>query len=289
MKRLAGKVAVITGASGPLARAIALGYAREGADLFLQEAPGSEGPLLIIASETSSTDEGARVGQRVESGIYDVTRGSEVARLTEDVLAKFGRVDVLVNTPGGRNTHGVIFELSVDDWDQGIDLGVKSYFLTCQYLGKEMARRGSGSIINLTSIVSRLGSGGAVPWSAICGARDAMMRAMAHAMGGYGIRVNSLGHGRQAHTGGQLAEVKERLRRLPLGRVGREEDLVGPAIFLATEEAKFVTGAVWYVDGGYTAAAVTDDEHRPEHVPYIGDTRDQTERMFRSMGVSTIR
>lgn len=269
--RLRDKVAVITGATGRMGREIALAYAEEGADLFLQDFPRNDGRLLILHTECTSVADGVRKpGQRVASGTFDITKPAEVEAMTRRAIEEFGRIDILVNTQSG-SVHGVVFDITEDEWDWAIDMGVKSYFLTCQYIGKEMARRGGGKIINLTSIVSRLGSGGAVPWSATCGARDAMMRAMAHALGAYGIRVNSLGHGRQEEGGGTFAEVSERLRRLPLGRVGRATDVIGPAIFLASDESSFVTGTVLYADGGYTSAAVTDDEHRPKHVPFIGD------------------
>jgi NAD(P)-dependent dehydrogenase (short-subunit alcohol dehydrogenase family) len=98
-----------------------------------------------------------------------------------------------------------------------------------------------------------------------------MMRGMAHALGFYGIQVNSLAHGRQEENGGTSTEIAERLRRLPLGRLGRAEDLVGPAIFLASDDSDYVTGTVLYADGGYTTASVTDDEHRPKQIPYVGD------------------
>lgn len=263
--RMEGMVAVITGAGSAGARAIALGYAREGADLFLQEFPGRENAVNEVALSAS------QIGHRVEVGIYDVADRNAVVAMTEQVIKHFGRVDVLVNMASGPDTHGVIFELSEETWDRAFAAGLKSYFLTCQLIGKEMARRGGGKIINLTSIVGRLGSGGAIPSSAMCGARDAMMRAMAHALGAYGVRVNNLAHGRQVAHGGTQAMITERLRRLPLGRVGIEDDLVGPAIFLATSASTFVTGTVLYSDGGYTSAGVTDDEHRPKQVPYVGD------------------
>ena len=259
--RLKDKVALVTGAGTKFGRAIALGYAREGADLFLHEFPRNKNKLTEIAEAAGSA------GQRVATGVYEITGGDHVDALREQAMKEFGRVDILVNTASD-GAHGVFFDLSEEEWDRCIDVGLKSYFLTCQYIGKEMARRGTGRIINLSSIVGRIGSGGAVPWSAARGGVDSMTKAIAHALGFYGIRVNALAHGGVESNDYTVAAREERLRRLPFGRLGVEDDIVGPAVFLATSDSDWVHGVVLYVDGGYTGAAVTDDEHRPVEVPY---------------------
>lgn len=261
--RLKDKVAVITGAGAKFGRAIALGYAKEGAQLFLHDFSRNEVKLKEVAELASAA------GQKVVSGVYEITHGDQAVAMARHAIQEFGRIDILVNTVSD-GAHGIFFDLSEEAWNRCIDAGLKSYFLTCQHVGKEMARRGRGVIINLTSITGRIGSGGAVPWSAARGGVDAMTRAIAHALGGYGIRVNALAHGAVEANNYYSEERAERLRRLPFGRLGMEEDIVGPAIFLATPEAGWVHGAVLYADGGYTAAAVTDDQHRPKKVPYEG-------------------
>jgi NAD(P)-dependent dehydrogenase (short-subunit alcohol dehydrogenase family) len=261
--KLKGKVALVTGAGVKFGRAIAIGYAREGADIFLHESPKNKNKLGEVAKIVEAT------GQKVATGVYEITRGDEVDALTRRVIQEFGHVDILVNTTSD-GAHGVFFDLSEEEWDKCVDAGLKSYFLTCQYVGKEMARRGTGRIINLSSIVGRIGSGGAVPWSAARGGVDAMTKAIAHALGFYGIRVNALAHGGVESNSYTVAAREERLRRLPFGRLGIEDDVVGPAIFLATSDSDWVHGVILYVDGGYTGAAVTDDEHRPKEVPYRG-------------------
>jgi NAD(P)-dependent dehydrogenase (short-subunit alcohol dehydrogenase family) len=261
--RLKDKVAVITGAGTEFGMAIALGYAREGALLYLHDFAENRDKLAKVADETGAP------GGKVVTGLFDITSGEQTAAMTRDVLANFGRIDVLVNTTSG-GWHGKFFDCSEAAWDKAIDRGLKAYFLTCQHIGKEMARRGKGKIINITSIVGLLGSGGAVPWGSARGGVNSLTSAVAQALGMYGVHCAALARGATDTTPYTPAAKAERLRRLPFGRLGREDDIVGPAIFLATPDSDWVTGSVLYCDGGYVTAAATDDEHRPTEVPYRG-------------------
>lgn len=262
--RLKDKVAVITGAGTEFGKAIALGYAREGAALYLHDFAENLDRLTRVADATR------QLGGQVMTGLFDIATGDATASMTRDILSRFGRIDVLVNTTYG-GWHGKFFECKEADWDTAIDRGLKAYFLTCQHIGKEMARRGSGKIINITSIVGLLGSGGAVPWGAARGGVNSLTSAVAQALGPYGITCAALARGATDSTPYTEAAKAERLRRLPFGRLGREEDLVGPAIFLASSDSGWVTGSVLYADGGYVTAAATDDEHRPTEIPYRGE------------------
>ncbi len=261
--RLKDKVAVICGASDEFAQAIALGYAREGAKLYLQDFDDA-GPRLertAAAARKSALD--------VATGLYDITHAEPVAAMTKDILARYGTIDILVNATSG-GWHGKFFAAKEADWEKAIDRGLKAYFLTCQAIGKEMARRGSGKIINITSIVGKLGSGGAIPWSAARGGVDAMTAAIAQGLGPYGINCTALARGASDMTPYPVEAKAERLRRLPFGRLGSAADIVGPAIFLASAESGWITGSVIYCDGGYVTAAATDAEHRVTEVPYRG-------------------
>ena len=261
--RLKDKVAVITGASDGFARAVAVAYAKEGAVLYLQDFPDKADGLDQSASAVAET------GQRCVTGLYDITHAGDTQAMTSDVLDKFGHVDILVNAAAG-GWHGQFFEATEADWDRAIDRGLKSYFLTCQQIGKEMARRGSGKIINISSIVGRLGSGGAIPWGSARGGVDAMTAAVAQCLGQYGITCVGLARGATESTPYSAEARAERLRRLPFGRLGSEDDVIGPAIFLASDESGWITGSVIYADGGYVTAAATDAEHRATEVPYRG-------------------
>ena len=262
--RLKGQVAVITGACDDFARAIAVGYAREGAVLFLQDFEDRAEKLEETVAAVRET------GQKVVVGIYDITHAEPVAAMTRQVLDEFGQIDILVNTTAG-GWHGRFFEATEANWDRAIDRGLKAYFLTCQQIGKEMARRASGKIINITSIVGKIGSAGAIPWGAARGGVDAMTSAIAQDLGQYGITCSGLARGASEFTPYSEEAKAERLRRLPFGRLGKADDVVGPAIFLASDESEWVTGSVLYADGGYVTAAATDAEHRAVEVPYRGD------------------
>jgi NAD(P)-dependent dehydrogenase (short-subunit alcohol dehydrogenase family) len=262
--RLENKTAVITGAGTEFGKAIAIGYANEGAAVYLHDFAENEAKLAKVAEQV------ARTGRPVFTGLYDLTRGDETAAMTKDALAKLGAVDVLVNTTAG-GWHGKFFDCREQDWDKALDRGLKAYFLTCQHFGKEMARRGKGGkIINITSIVGLLGSGQAVPWGSARGGVNSLTSAVAQALGPYGIHCTALARGATDTSPYSPAAKAERLRRLPFGRLGREEDIVGPALFLATSDSDWVTGSVVYCDGGYVTAAATDDEYRPTEIPYRG-------------------
>lgn len=261
--RLKGKVAVITGASDEFARAIAEGYAKEGAVLYLHDFADKADKLEQNAAIVAENCD------KVVTGLHDITHTEPTAAMTREVLEAFGHVDILVNTTAG-GWHGKFFEATEENWDRALDRGLKAYFMTCQHIGKEMARRGSGKIINITSIVGRIGSAGAVPWGAARGGVDSFTSGVAQALGEYGINVTALARGASDFTPYSEEAKAERLRRLPFGRLGRAQDVVGPAIFLASDESEWVTGSVIYADGGYVTAAATDAEHRATEVPYRG-------------------
>jgi NAD(P)-dependent dehydrogenase (short-subunit alcohol dehydrogenase family) len=261
--RLKDKVAVVTGASDEFARAIAIAYAGEGAVLYLHEFEDRRAGLEEITAAVEAT------GQKVVTGVHDVTHPEPTAAMTREIMDAFGHIDILVNATAG-GWHGMFFEATEEDWDRAIDRGLKAYFLTCQHIGKEMARRGKGKIINVTSIVGRIGSGGAIPWGAARGGVDSMTAAIAQDLGQFGVNVTALARGASEHTAYSEEAKKTRLMRLPFGRLGRAADVIGPAIFLASDESEWVTGSVLYADGGYVTGAATDAEHRHKESPYRG-------------------
>lgn len=261
MNRLKNKVTLITQAGDGFGRVLAGAFADEGSDLFLQDWRERKDDLETLAREIRR-----KTKRKVVTGVYDITTGTGTQRMTRAAMKAFGRVDVLLNTAMGGG-HGIIFDLREWEWDRCVDRGLKSYFLASQHIGEEMARVGYGKIINLTSIVGQLGSGEAVPWGAAKGGVDSLTFALAHALGEYGIRVVALARGATESTPYTDDARKERLRRLPFGRLGIEKDIIGPAIFLATDESDWITGSVIYADGGYTHAAVTDEFARATQVP----------------------
>src|SRR4051812_33038525 len=135
--RLTDKVAVITMAGDEFGPAIAPGYAREGADLYLNEFPDRQARLDEVAGEA------AALGRRVVTGIHDLTRSAEAEAMTRQVIDAFGRVDVLVNSAAA-SVHGVLFDIDESEFERAMLVGPQSYFLTCQHVGKHIARRRNG-------------------------------------------------------------------------------------------------------------------------------------------------
>jgi len=252
--RLQGKIAIITGANGEFGKAIVPGFAAEGCDVVCVDWTKEGADAAAGKVQT--------FGRRSQALATDVRNKTQVEEMVRRTMAEFGRIDILVNTTAaGHNQEFLNFK--EEDFDDALARGVKSYFLTGQTVAQEMVKRRYGKIINLSSIVGRLGPGQAAAWSADRGAVDGLTRAMAHALGFYGIRVNGVARGNTQRPP-YSAGVLERLRRLPLGRTELPEDMVEPTIFLASDGAGYVTGHTLYVDGGYTVAAVTDDRFRPE-------------------------
>jgi len=252
--RLQGKIALITSAENPCGRAIAIGFAREGAHCVVLDTDAQRAENL--AAEVRS------LGRRALALQCDVTKKSRVEDIVRRAVAEFGRIDVLLNC-SALTRESDFLNLTEETFNESIDRGPKAYFLACQAVGRQMAEQRSGKIINLSSTDARIGSGESTANSAAYSSIDSMTRAIAQALAFYGINVNSLVAGPMDYLSLTDEEVGERLRRIPLGRLGRPEDLVGAAIFLATDDSNFVAGESLVVDSGYANAAVTEDGFRP--------------------------
>jgi 3-oxoacyl-[acyl-carrier protein] reductase len=252
--KLEGKTAIVTGCNGEFGAAIVPGFAAEGCDVACVD--------LKQADTDAAAEKVRQKGRRSLSIAIDLRKRNEVEAMVKQVVDAFGRVDILVNcTMASHNQEFLNFK--EEDFDDSLSRGVKSYFLTCQSVAREMVKRRSGRIINLSSIVGVLGPGQAASWTADRGGVNGLTRAAAHALGFYGITVNGLARGNTARKPYNKGVI-ERVRRLPLGRTETPEDMVEPCVFLASEGASYITGTILYVDGGYTVAGVTDDRYRPE-------------------------
>jgi NAD(P)-dependent dehydrogenase (short-subunit alcohol dehydrogenase family) len=252
--RMANRIVLATSVQHPCAHAIVLGFAREGANCVVVDEDASKAEQLAV--QVRSLGGGALPLQ------FDITKKSQVEEIVRHAVAEFGRIDVLLNCSG--ITHeGNFLTLTEEAFNKCIDCGPKAYFLTSQAVGRQMAEQRSGKIINLLTTDARIGSGESTGNSVAYSSIDSMTRAIAQALGYYGVNVNSLVSGPMDSFSGTAAEAGERLRRIPLGRLGKPEDLVGAAIFLATDDSNFVAGESLYVDAGYANAAVTEDGFRP--------------------------
>ncbi len=252
--RLQDKITLITSAQNPCAHAIAMGFAREGAH------------CVALDTETQRTErlaaEVRSLGRRALALQCDVTKKSQVEEAVRRAVAEFGRIDVLLNC-SALNHESDFLSLTENTFNECIDRGPKAYFLACQAVGRQMAEQRSGKIINLSSVDARIGSGESTANSAAYSSIDSMTRGIAQALAFYGVNVNSLIAGPMDYLSLTDEEAGERLRRIPLGRLGKPEDLIGAAIFLATDDANFIAGESLVVDAGYANAAVTEDGFRP--------------------------
>ena len=231
-----------------------MGFAREGANCVVLDADRNQAEQL--AAEVRA------LGRRTLGLQCDVTKQSDIEEAVRRAVAEFGRIDVLLNCSA--ITHESDFlSFTEEAFALCINRGPKAYFLASQAVGRQMAEQRSGKIINLSTTDARIASGESAGNSAAYSSIDAMTRAIAQALGYYGVNVNSLVCGPMDSFSGTGEEVGERLRRIPMGRLGKPEDLVGAAIFLATDDSNFVAGESLYVDAGYANAAVTEDSFRP--------------------------
>jgi NAD(P)-dependent dehydrogenase (short-subunit alcohol dehydrogenase family) len=252
--RLQNKIALITSAQNPCTEAIVTGFAREGANCVIIDQDASKAEQLATKVRI--------VGRGALALEIDVTKKSQVEEAVRRAVAEFRRIDVLLNC-SGITSESNFLDFTEESFNQCLDRGPKAYFLACQAVGRQMAEQRSGKIINLSTIDARIASGESTGNSAAYSSIDAMTRAIAQALGFYGVNVNSLICGPMDQISANPEEAGERLRRIPMGRLGKPEDLVGAAIFLATEDSNFITGESLYVDAGYSNAAVTEDNFRP--------------------------
>jgi NAD(P)-dependent dehydrogenase (short-subunit alcohol dehydrogenase family) len=265
MGQFDGKGVLVTGAGASFGRVLAEAFADQGASVYIQDWEDSAEFLARNVADLAK-----RTAGKVGYGVWDLASGAAADEMAEAAESEIGDIEILVNTAlwGG---HGKIFDISEEEWDRCMAIGLKSYFLTCQSVGERMSRRGYGKIINITSIMGVLGAGSAILYGTSRAAVDGLTRSVAQALGPFGVRCMGLARGATDSTNYTDAERSERLRRMALGRLAVEDDLVGPALFLAGPGSDFVTGTVLYADGGYTHAAVTDDVFRYNGPRWTGE------------------
>lgn len=241
-RRLDGKAAIVTGAASGIGRAIAERFCAEGAMVAVADvnSAGAEGVAAAIVA----------AGGKALAVPVDVTVGEQVQRLFDATVAAFGTVDVLVNNAALVKTERHVLEADEKWWEQIIGVNLTGAFLCSRIAARIMARQGSGSIINLSSGGATRAHRGNVAYDAAKGGIEAMTRAMALDLGPYGVRVNALIPG-SIDSSGMPPEVKRaRGENIPLSRVGEPAEMAGPAVFLASDDASYITGHSLAVDGG---------------------------------------
>lgn len=258
-RRLEGKVALITGAGsvGPgwgNGRAIAVRFAQEGAKVFAvdRDAERMAETVRLVAE----------AGGEIETATCDVTQSDAIAQVVAACLARFGRVDILVNNVGGSAAGGPV-EMTEAVWDAQIDHNLKSVFLTCKHVLPVMEQQASGAIVNIASTSGTRWTGSAqVAYASTKAGVIQFSRVVAVQYAKTGIRVNTVVPGQlytpmvdvrlaKQRTGGDVKELlAQRQSRIPLPFMGDGRDTANAALFLASDEARFVTGTELVVDGG---------------------------------------
>jgi len=248
--RLKGKVALVTGGSRGMGRAICLGLAREGARVvvnYLQRADAAE---EVVARIRGGGGEAIAVPG-------DVSRRSDAEALTAGTLEACGGLDILVNV-AGVTVFGDFLAATEEDWDRQMDVNAKGVFLASQAAARRMREAGGGRIIIVSSISGDRADPGLVPYCASKGAANMLTKAMAVALAPYDITVNAVlpGTVETDMNAANLAKPKVRgaiLAGTPLRRLGRPEDVVGAVLYLCSDEAAWTTGSSIVVDGGFVA------------------------------------
>lgn len=245
MGSLEGKVAVVTGASRGIGRVTARRLAAEGCAVFLA-ADGTAAELEAAAGEVD------KAGGKARFGLFDLARDGAAEAMVEAALVQFRRIDILINNAGIK-ADAQLGALEESDWDQVIDVNLKGVFNCTQAVSRVMSLAGGGRIVNATSVVAHYGNFGQTNYVASKTGVIGMTRVWARELGPKGITVNAVAPGfidtDMAHSVPKniLNQFRE---RTPLGRLGRPEEVANAYVFLASDEASFITGTVLNVDGG---------------------------------------
>jgi 2-deoxy-D-gluconate 3-dehydrogenase len=245
---LDGKIAVVTGASRGLGKAMAIGLAKAGADVVVTD-------VLDTNKTVSEIEKLHRESFGLE---VDVSNKSDVEAMVKEIIEKFGRIDILGNNAGILRT-GNAEVLNKEDWDKVIEVNLTGQFLCAQAVGRQMIKQKSGKIINISSIAGLSGYASSAPYSASKAGVISITQTLAAEWGKYNINVNSICPGVFATdmTDAYLKDeqFKQMIKtKVPLGRYAESEELVGTVIYLASKASDYMTGHSLIIDGGWTAA-----------------------------------
>ncbi|MDQ3611345.1 MAG: SDR family oxidoreductase [Actinomycetota bacterium] len=256
--RLEGRVASITGAGAGMGREAAVLFAREGARVVVSDADGNAGQETVGAV----TDAG---GEAILV-TADVRDADDVQRIYAEGEKAFGKVDLLYNNAGIMHPDDAsVVDTDEAIWDRSIDVNLKGVFLCCKHGIPALLRAGGGVIVNVSSFVAQMGAATPqIAYTASKGGVLSLTREIAVEFARQGIRANALCPGpvRTALMAGLLADPERRERRLvhiPMGRFAESREIVKAALFLASDDSSYMTGAALTVDGGLTAAYVTPE------------------------------
>jgi 3-oxoacyl-[acyl-carrier protein] reductase len=243
--KLKDRVAIVTGAGRGIGKAIALTFIREGAKVALVDV--DKGVLKVAKNE---------IGKKREEVIAipcDITKSAEVKAMVNQVQKTFGRIDILVNN-AGIIRRGTIETVTEEDWDRVIEVNLKGTFNCCKAVVEFMKQQGYGKIVNVSSIAGKIGDITSAPgYGSSKAGMDALTKTLARQLAPHGINVNGVSpHAIETEMSAQWSEERreEIIASIPLGRLGKPEDVAEAVMFLASDEASFITGEILDVNGG---------------------------------------
>ena len=240
--RLANKVAIVTGGARGIGQAIALHLAKAGAHVAICDVqPGTETVARI-----------EELGRTALALKVDITRESQVKEAVEQIMAKWGRIDILVNN-AGITRDGLLLRMKESDWDVVLDVNLKGAFLFSQAVLRPMLKQRQGRIINIASVVGLMGNPGQTNYAASKAGLIGFSKSLAREVASRGVTVNCIAPG---FIVSDMTEVltedqkKALMNQVPMGDIGLPEDVASVAVFLASQDARYVTGQTVNVDGG---------------------------------------
>ena len=262
---LENKVVLITGAAGGIGRAIAERFASQHSKVVVNDVNADAADDVTTAI--------IEAGGTAMTTVADVSNSDQVNAMVDAAMAEHGRIDVLVNNAGLVSPMLHFFEADEAWWRKIIDVNLTGHFIVSHPIARIMAKQGGGSIINMSSGGATRAHRAFTAYDATKGGIEALTRAMALDLGPYNIRVNALMPGSIDTSGLGIDDRKLRGENVPLGRIGEPIDMTGAALFLASDDASYVTGDVIKVDGGMLAQqrSATVDIMPPSDFPSIQD------------------
>ena len=246
--RLKNNRSIVTGGGSGIGRAIAQGLASEGATVVVAD--------LDLARALETVESIKSAGQTAFGIQSDISHRREVNSMVSKSIDQIGGLDTLVCSAGISPINSFL-DITEDEWDRVLDVNLKGQFLCGQAAARHMKDHGGGSIINITSQLCEVAQPNSVHYAASKGGGKMLTKAMALDLSPFGIRVNAIAPGltntnmTRLETEEGWAENKQFIPHIPMGRPGRPEEMVGAAVFLASEESSYVNGTTIFVDGGY--------------------------------------